>query len=287
MSASRSSSATGQRLLHRTHRLSEHEPASQSEYHSAPASSASGARRRPPCSNITSTSEPGHSSPRAYDPSATIAHPDAVAYARAGRGMQRVVDATPRAWAELARRADRDRRPVPARASRARRSHRGRYRASGPDSPVRMRQTLSTGTTHTLPSPIFPVRSGGRAAAARPGRVTVVDEHVDPHLGHEVDRVLRAPVHLGVAPLASEALHLGDREPLHAELLEGVLHVVDLERLDDPDDASSGSPSLRDCVCGVRARPVRPGRARTRPRSAARGRGRSPRPPPRPAPRPA
>ena len=69
-----------------------------------------------------------------------------------------------------------------------------------------------------------------------PVDVAVVDEDLDAHLGHEVDRVLRAPVHLGVAALAAEALHVGDGEALDAEVLQRVLHVVELERLDDADD---------------------------------------------------
>jgi hypothetical protein len=45
--------------------------------------------------------------------------------------------------------------------------------------------------------------------------------------------VLGAPVHLGVAGLATEALHLGDGDPVHAGSLEGLLHLVELEGLDD------------------------------------------------------
>ena len=47
-----------------------------------------------------------------------------------------------------------------------------------------------------------------------------VDQHFDPHLRHEVDRVLGAPIHLDVAALAPEALHLAHGEPLHAEHFE-------------------------------------------------------------------
>ena len=82
-------------------------------------------------------------------------------------------------------------------AGRALRS--ARQRASAPRSPVRMRTTVSTGTTHTLPSPILPVRAASMIALDDPVDVVVVDEDLDAHLGHEVDRVLRAAVHLGVA----------------------------------------------------------------------------------------
>jgi hypothetical protein len=41
-----------------------------------------------------------------------------------------------------------------------------------------------------------------------------------------------------VAALPAETLHLADRHALHPVVLERVLHVVDLERLDDAGDAS-------------------------------------------------
>src|SRR5262249_13334487 len=56
------------------------------------------------------------------------------------------------------------------------------------------------------------------------------------HLRHEVDRVLRPAVHLGVAALAAEALDLRHGESVDAELLDCRLHVIQLERLDDPYD---------------------------------------------------
>src|SRR6266540_1078797 len=69
-----------------------------------------------------------------------------------------------------------------------------------------------------------------------PVDIAIVDEDLDPDLGNEVDRVLGAPVHLGVPALAAETLDVGDGETLHTEVLDGVLHVVDLERLDDAHD---------------------------------------------------
>src|SRR5512132_1894206 len=81
-----------------------------------------------------------------------------------------------------------------------------------------------------------------------PVDIAVVDEDLDPNLGHEVDRVLGAPVHLGVSALAAEPLDVGDGQALHPEVLDGVLHVVDLERLDDAHDElheSSILPSSR------------------------------------------
>ena len=57
-----------------------------------------------------------------------------------------------------------------------------------------------------------------------------------PDLRHEVDRVLGAPVGLGVAALAAEALDLGQGEALDADRLQRLLHLVELERLDHCDD---------------------------------------------------
>ena len=73
-------------------------------------------------------------------------------------------------------------------------------------------------------------------------RVVVVDEDLEPDLRHEVDGVLRAAVHLGVAALATEALHFRNGEALHAEPVERVLDVADLERLDDRHDELHAAP---------------------------------------------
>src|SRR5207245_6820591 len=61
-------------------------------------------------------------------------------------------------------------------------------------------------------------------------RVSVVDQHLELHLGHEVDLVLRTAVDLGVATLPPEALDLGDRQSLDADALERRLDVVELVR---------------------------------------------------------
>ena len=58
-------------------------------------------------------------------------------------------------------------------------------------------------------------RCGPRSAMSvdRPCRPSsVVDEHLDLHLGHELDLVLRAPERLGLAALAAVALDLADGE---------------------------------------------------------------------------
>src|SRR3954451_20764167 len=55
----------------------------------------------------------------------------------------------------------------------------------------------------------------------------------DLHLRQEVHDVLRAPVELGVALLAPEALHLRHRDALHTDAGERLAHLVELERLDN------------------------------------------------------
>src|SRR2546423_15530879 len=61
----------------------------------------------------------------------------------------------------------------------------------------------------------------------------VADDDVELHLGQEVDDVLGAAVELGVALLPPESLHLTDRDPLDADCAERLLHLVELEGLDD------------------------------------------------------
>src|SRR5690606_15792914 len=63
-----------------------------------------------------------------------------------------------------------------------------------------------------------------------------VDEDLDPQLGHQVDLVLGAAVDLGVALLAAVAAGLADGHALDPEGLQGLLDLVQLERLDDGRD---------------------------------------------------
>src|SRR4051794_8111916 len=66
--------------------------------------------------------------------------------------------------------------------------------------------------------------------------VVVGNDDVEAHLGDEVDGVLRTPVDLGVALLPAVATDLTHGQTLHPEALQGRLHVVELERLDDCGD---------------------------------------------------
>src|SRR5947208_2174197 len=62
----------------------------------------------------------------------------------------------------------------------------------------------------------------------------VVAEHnLDLHLGKKIDHVLGTAIELGMALLAPETLGLGHGDALQADLLEGFLHLVELEGFDD------------------------------------------------------
>ena len=101
-----------------------------------------------------------------------------------------------------------------------------------PASPVRTRHVVDR---HGPDLAVADGAGAGRLddALDETGRVGVVDQDLDLDLRHELDRVLGAAVHLGVAALAAEALHGRRREPVHTERLHRGLHVVELERLDD------------------------------------------------------
>src|SRR6266705_801247 len=64
----------------------------------------------------------------------------------------------------------------------------------------------------------------------------VVDRDLEPGLRDELHLVLGAAVDLGVAALPAEAADLRDAQPLDTDTLEGLLHLFELERLDDRDD---------------------------------------------------
>ena len=73
----------------------------------------------------------------------------------------------------------------------------------------------------------------------------IVDGQFDFRLGQEVHDVLRAAVELGVALLASEALHFRHGHPLDAHALQRLLHLVELEGLDDGFDLLHGGCAPR------------------------------------------
>src|SRR6201996_113374 len=72
---------------------------------------------------------------------------------------------------------------------------------------------------------------GPHDAVERLVGVVVLDQHLDPDLGHEVDGVLGATVDLGVPLLTSVPLNFADRHAQDAHLLEAGLDVFERERL--------------------------------------------------------
>jgi hypothetical protein len=96
---------------------------------------------------------------------------------------------------------------------------------------------------------------GGLADRFDGGVDEPVGQHdLELHLGEEVDHVLGASVQLGVALLAPEALGLDDRDALQPHVLQGLLHLVELERLDDGFDLLHGrsrAPSEEDACAAM------------------------------------
>ena len=105
--------------------------------------------------------------------------------------------------------------------------------ASAPRSPVRIRITSSTGRTKILPSPIRPVLAAFSMAPTTSATFSLGDDDLELDLGQEVHDVLRAPIQLGVPLLASEALDLAHGQSLNADRAQTLLHLIQLERLDD------------------------------------------------------
>src|SRR5712664_1199494 len=87
----------------------------------------------------------------------------------------------------------------------------------------------------------------------------VGQHHLDLHFWQEVDDVLGAPVQLGVPFLTPESLHLGDGETQHADVRQRLLHLVELEGLDDGFDLLH-AVWLRDARTLLAPRPPRNGR---------------------------
>ena len=87
--------------------------------------------------------------------------------------------------------------------------------------------------TKIFPSPTWPVCADFTmvSSTALEFRVGNHDFHFD--LGHEVDFVLRAPVHLGMALLAAETADFGDGHARHAAFGQGLFDVVEFEMADD------------------------------------------------------
>src|SRR5262245_58245305 len=65
------------------------------------------------------------------------------------------------------------------------------------------------------------------------GQHVVAEHHLDLHLGQEIHHVLSTAIELGVALLATKSLGLDNGNALQANLLQSLLHLVELEGLDD------------------------------------------------------
>ena len=105
--------------------------------------------------------------------------------------------------------------------------------ASGPVSPVRMRIASSIGRHENLAVADASGVGGLLDRLDRALEQRIVEHDFDLHLGQEVDDVFGAAIELGVALLAAEALGFGHghaRMPISCKRL---LHLVELERLDD------------------------------------------------------
>src|SRR6476661_8592686 len=89
----------------------------------------------------------------------------------------------------------------------------------------------------------------------------ILHNHLDLYLGQKVDDVLGAAVKLGMSLLPAETLGLGDGDALDADLVQRLLHLVELEGLDDRLDLLHRNPfscgnaaCLRDSITHASAR---------------------------------
>src|ERR1700751_3663958 len=75
----------------------------------------------------------------------------------------------------------------------------------------------------------------GRAADRLDRRTEILirDDDLDLHLGQKVHDVFRAAIELCMALLAAEAFRFEDGDALDTRLLQRLLHLIKLERLDD------------------------------------------------------
>src|SRR6266550_7588920 len=74
----------------------------------------------------------------------------------------------------------------------------------------------------------------------------VVAEHnLDLHLGEKIHDVFGPPVKFGMTLLAAEAFGFGHGNALQADLLQGLFHLVELERFDHRLDLLHAFPSRR------------------------------------------
>ena len=87
--------------------------------------------------------------------------------------------------------------------------------------------------TKILPSPMRPVWADLRMASNGTFDQSVGEDDLELHLGQEIDHVFGAAIELGMALLPAEPLGFDHGDALKADLLKGLLHLVQLEWLDD------------------------------------------------------
>ena len=91
----------------------------------------------------------------------------------------------------------------------------------------------STVEIKILPSPMRPVRAAFMMAST--ARSTTASSQITSifTFGQEVHDIFRAAIQLGMPFLAAKALGFNDGNPLEPDLVQSLLHFVELERLND------------------------------------------------------
>ena len=87
--------------------------------------------------------------------------------------------------------------------------------------------------TKILPSPMRPVCAELRIASTAFSTISSSMISSIFTFGQEVDDVFGAAIEFGVSLLPPEALGFEDGDALQSDLIEGVLHLIELEGLDD------------------------------------------------------
>src|SRR5579872_1726736 len=93
-------------------------------------------------------------------------------------------------------------------------------------------------------------------------QAVVGNDDFDFHLRKKIDHIFRPAIELGVTLLAAEAFRLGHGDTLDASLLEGLFHLVELERLYDRFNLFHCAPPRSGCsrwqiTCKARSRQPR------------------------------
>ena len=106
------------------------------------------------------------------------------------------------------------------------------YRASTPDSSVRMRIAASTGTQTLSVSDLASLRRT-YDGLDRAIDDAIVHHSLDHRLREKVHSILTSTVDLRVPFLPTKALHLSSSQAGHTDLRESLLHVLELKGFND------------------------------------------------------